>query len=532
MIFGHSNGKITTSTAVGTDGTYLRSNTVYSDDGSFVTSEEDVNGNTVYYYYYGNGKLQSAKTVKPSAADTDDTVSHTYVYGENGDLSMEYISGVVSLAYTYTKDSISKILRGGYISGIDTKQEMEYNFTYNPFGRPLAISIGETPLVTYEYPAISGEPAYAGNMNPAVIHLANDNLIGYTYDKLDRVILIQYDDVNKASIRYDRMGNVCRVEDMELGKVYLYEYSDEGVLQYAVVIHADGTQQMMYAEQDENDRTTGAFTGIGLDQSVTATYTYDDSTAISDKLIGSALTYQNGETVINNSFAYSYDSLDRLTAKTLSGNGKTLTSAYAYKTIDGNRTSNLLASLTWTSPEIDTLTFSYTYDLAGNITAAHKNGILIASYTYNVQGQLIYEMLPTQGIEFLYVYDTYGNIRKAFKVDSETREVLDTQIYTYGDSTWLDKLTAFDGNTITYDASGNPLTYNNGSAYTFTWDTARNLTSVYHGGVTTSYKYNADGLRTEKQYGTTTYKYYYDGDKLPPIVRTAQLRAVYISILP
>ena len=106
------------------------------------------------------------------------------------------------------------------------------------------------------------------------------------------------------------------------------------------------------------------------------------------------------------------------------------------------------------------------------------------------------------------------------------------QEYTYGNSTWLDKLTVFDGNTITYDASGNPLTYNNGSSYTFTWDTARNLTSVYHGGVTTSYKYNADGLRTEQQYGTTTYKYYYDGDKLPPIVRTAQLRAVYISILP
>ena len=54
----------------------------------------------------------------------------------------------------------------------------------------------------------------------------------------------------------------------------------------------------------------------------------------------------------------------------------------------------------------------------------------------------------------------------------------------------------------------NPLSYNNGSAYTFTWD-GRELASVVKGGVTTSYTYGADGLRTEKQYGSTTYNYYY-----------------------
>ena len=61
---------------------------------------------------------------------------------------------------------------------------------------------------------------------------------------------------------------------------------------------------------------------------------------------------------------------------------------------------------------------------------------------------------------------------------------------------------------ITYDDIGNPLSYNNGSAYTFTWD-GRELASVVKGGVTTSYTYGADGLRTQKQYGSITYNYYY-----------------------
>ena len=47
----------------------------------------------------------------------------------------------------------------------------------------------------------------------------------------------------------------------------------------------------------------------------------------------------------------------------------------------------------------------------------------------------------------------------------------DTIVYTY-DSVWKDKLLSYDGGaTITYDAIGNPLTYN---GYTFTWPPSSN----------------------------------------------------------
>ena len=74
--------------------------------------------------------------------------------------------------------------------------------------------------------------------------------------------------------------------------------------------------------------------------------------------------------------------------------------------------------------------------------------------------------------------------------------------------TFRDLLTAFNGVSITYDGIGNPLSYYNGSSYTFTWN-GRELAKVVKGGVTTTYKYGADGLRTQKTVGSTVYNYYY-----------------------
>ena len=67
--------------------------------------------------------------------------------------------------------------------------------------------------------------------------------------------------------------------------------------------------------------------------------------------------------------------------------------------------------------------------------------------------------------------------------------------YTYGDSLWSDKLTAYDGQTITYDAIGNPTSYK-GAA--LTWQ-GRLLMSYAKDGERHDYTYDADGLRTSKK---------------------------------
>ena len=107
-----------------------------------------------------------------------------------------------------------------------------------------------------------------------------------------------------------------------------------------------------------------------------------------------------------------------------------------------------------------------------------------------------------------FTYDTYGNILSVEYVDDYSDEAMSSNTYTYGDAQWLDRLTAFNGHSITYDNIGNPLSYYNGSSYTFTWD-GRELATATKGSTSVSYKYGADGLRTRKIVGNTVYNYYY-----------------------
>ena len=96
---------------------------------------------------------------------------------------------------------------------------------------------------------------------------------------------------------------------------------------------------------------------------------------------------------------------------------------------------------------------------------------------------------------------------------SNVRKNLLRNTFTYGDSQWLDQLTKFNGQSITYDEIGNPLSYYNGSSYTFTWN-GRELATATKRSTSVSYKYGADGLRTQKTVGSTVYNYYYADGRL------------------
>ena len=122
----------------------------------------------------------------------------------------------------------------------------------------------------------------------------------------------------------------------------------------------------------------------------------------------------------------------------------------------------------------------------------------------------IREVLETETIgsaAYSYSYDSAGNILTATNSTG-------SHTYTYGDSSWGDLLTKYDGQSITYDAIGNPTSYYNGTRWTFTWTNGRELTTASNGTNDISYTYGADGLRTSKTVDGEVYTYYYMGDKL------------------
>lgn len=73
-----------------------------------------------------------------------------------------------------------------------------------------------------------------------------------------------------------------------------------------------------------------------------------------------------------------------------------------------------------------------------------------------------------------------------------------------------DLLTSFNGTAITYDEIGNPISYYNGSSYTFTW-TGRQLTTAVKGSTNMSFTYDDNGIRTSKTVDNVKHSYYLSG---------------------
>lgn len=145
-------------------------------------------------------------------------------------------------------------------------------------------------------------------------------------------------------------------------------------------------------------------------------------------------------------------------------------------------------------------TTSYTYDDNGNIKTITSAGNLI-TYTYNEISELIREDNQILNKTITYRYDAGGNLLEK-KEYAYTTEPLGTSTrtipYGYSDTNWKDKLTSFDGKAITYDAIGNPLSYD---GWTYTWEEGRQLKSLAKTDTSLSFKYNSSGLRRKMSMG-------------------------------
>jgi hypothetical protein len=155
----------------------------------------------------------------------------------------------------------------------------------------------------------------------------------------------------------------------------------------------------------------------------------------------------------------------------------------------------------------------------GDTPSNSTNGAIdeVAFLEHNLEWdeiQDIYEngITVNKGKTVEYAYDQGDNITSKTETsyDPNTGEVTaDTINFEDGDSNWKDKLTSYDGKTITYDEIGNPLTYD---GYSYTWQNGRRLAGISCNGVITSYKYNDGGIRTQKTANGVTTTYYLEGD--------------------
>ncbi len=100
-----------------------------------------------------------------------------------------------------------------------------------------------------------------------------------------------------------------------------------------------------------------------------------------------------------------------------------------------------------------------------------------------------------------------GSRRSGYTTAASLSGLTPTRVVSYGyDAAWQDKLTSYDNGTtayaLTYDASGNPLSYRSG--YAFTWSRGRQLAAVSKSGLAVSYEYDAGGNRVSKTVNGST----------------------------
>lgn len=127
----------------------------------------------------------------------------------------------------------------------------------------------------------------------------------------------------------------------------------------------------------------------------------------------------------------------------------------------------------------------------------------IIIYLYFPLGRLARENDEDRNVTICYNYDSNGNILSKVEYPYTTGALTSatrTVPYTYAVS-WGDQLLTYNGgSTITYDAIGNPLSYN---GMTFTWQKGRQLASANNGTQTFQFTYDQDGNRTWKLGSTT-----------------------------
>ncbi len=111
-----------------------------------------------------------------------------------------------------------------------------------------------------------------------------------------------------------------------------------------------------------------------------------------------------------------------------------------------------------------------------NVFKILQGSTVVTEYQYDKLNQLISEKLPQQNLKYTYTYDTSGNIRTVETTNTKTNKTT----------------------TDTYDAAGNPLNYNNGTAWKFTWENAHDLATAKGNGKSISYHYDMDGVRDSK----------------------------------
>lgn len=458
----------------------------HTQDGNHVASETDSRGKVVTY----TTNLKNDTLTKVTNANGQ-SINYTYDARKHiVETTAVSNNKTYKNAYTYDKDLLKTVSH----NTTSNTPDVVYAFDYDLLGYPTTIKVGSQTLSTNVY-------APTGDRTLNRVAYGNGNSVQYTRDAFRRIIGVHYD--GAASPRftygYGANGQVTYIRDHELNRTIWCEYdtserptrthllegssnSSLGVPKYVSTLKYDEFNHVLSLQEKVNNSAT-----------YETSYMYDVENRPTQIRYGAD----------NRKLNCAYDSIGRLRQITLTGNSA-YTTNYSYlapENTDGIQTTPLVQSITQKGQSL-----SYTYDDMYSILSETRNG-KTTTYEYDSLGQLTRVNDPHANKSTVYHYDLGGNITSYIEYAYTTGNLgaaTNTVNYVYGDTNWKDKVTSIGGKSITYDAIGNPLTYD---GWTLTWKAGQMLHSMVKTGTNIQFAYDHNGMRTKKVVNGVTTSY-------------------------
>ena len=464
-----------------TDVGILKSEVTYDSNG-LLSSATDQDGNKVEYKYDGNKGTLTQTTDK---LDSKNPVVTDYTYDSNTDQiksvkQSDSNGNEYSIAYSYSSKSklLEKISRDG----------TDYSIKYDEFGNKIDSKVGSQSLASYSYGANNGpilSSTYGTGQN-----------VSYAYDEFGNVKTRKYNGKTAFNWYSDRGGNIIRENDYLNKRLTDFTYDTTGRLVRQTVADSSVTGS-------SNKLLFGFEYSYDLNNNITQVVT-----KTTDKTVKNKFTF--GKDNLLKTFAlstgkkvdYTYDGLNRLTKTSLTTSAdKPIDTTYTYF---ASKRGSDYTTTKLKSETINGEKYEYKYDAHSNITDVTKDGVLQYHYGYDMMNQLVSVDDKLNGKVYNYTYDAGGNLISETVTDSNGTT---SNAYEYNNSNWGDVLTSYNGQNITYDEIGNPLTYRDGMS--MTWKNGRQLATLTNGDTSISYGYDSDSVRTTKTVNGVKYTYAY-----------------------
>lgn len=425
-----------------------------------VITEKDSTGMFVTKYEYDKNNINVTKVISPNSS-----ITHYY----------QTPDGKVS--------SQSKIINGQpntntkfYTKGLLTKfvnDKLKYNFEYDGFGRKTKVIIGDKPYLEISYNDSDKTKIikYASNQGYKKTNNVNGDLVKLEYidenDMLHPFVNMVYDDEGKIIKKQEFEDDLCYNES-----IYKYDESDNLICLECDNYNVESVYDNLNRLKEE------IVTVDGIEEIYL--YSYDD-----DDLIEITLPNSKVQTKIKDN----YGRLKRLIYDNVEVD-------LTYKQVEDHLT-NYVQEYKIAIPN-NNIKYTYEYDEIGNIKVIKENNLEVASYEYDIASRLIKENNNLLDFTKIYEYDDMGNILLIKEYDYKNEETVRKTISREYDD--FGRLTKYKNWLIPYDINNNP-TLLMGKIIVF--DKVKNL--ARYGNAT--FKYDTNGIRSEKKYGNVTTRY-------------------------